>query len=646
MPLEAPRWLLTITVIDEPPPGYPVILWFLATPASITQGGAAVLTWDVLDATSLTIDNGVGDVTALASVDVTPSATTTYTLSATNATGTTTLPVTVTVAASPPTGLTYSQNPAVYTVGVPVSPNLPSSGGGAITGYAVTPDLPSGLSLDPVTGVVGGTPLAVTPQATYTVTGSNPAGSTTVGLVLTVSDAALAIVTQPANQSALPGSTATFSVVATGVQPLTYDWWRVGLPGPVQSGALASYTTPVLQPADDGAAFYVVVTDATGSVTSSGAVLTLRGFYRIPATMNVQRYGHTATLLADGRVLIVGGNNGGASVSSAEIYDPATKTFTPATNNMVVSRQGHAAIPLPGGRVLIVGGCVAGALACSSFPRSIELFDPATNAFVVPRPTAGIATARAYFSASPLLDGRVLLAGGYVNGTTITASAEIFDPATESFAPTGSMATPRAYPATSRLPDGSTLVAGGQAVVQNVLVTLASAERFVLAEAAAPSLGTFQPTGSLASGRTNGAVGGLDDGSILIAGGSGSGISGSNPAPVALASVERFAGSAFASTGALNVARNWPTSTRLPLTGEVLVTGGTSSTSYLSSAEIYDPVSGVFTPAPSMASARAQHTATPLLDGTVLVAGGRDRAVGSPGFPLDSAEIWAPYPGP
>ena len=77
-------------------------------------------------------------------------------------------------------------NPAVYTVGVAITANTPSSSGGAVTSYSVSPPLPAGLSLNTSTGVVSGTPTAVSSTATYTVTAGNTAGTTTVGLSITV----------------------------------------------------------------------------------------------------------------------------------------------------------------------------------------------------------------------------------------------------------------------------------------------------------------------------------------------------------------------------------------------------------------------------------------------------------------------------
>ena len=130
-------------------------------------------------------------------VSGTPTAVTsaaTYTVTAGNLAGTTTvgLVITVNAAVVAPSGLAYSVNPAVYTVGVAITANTPSSSGGAVTSYSVSPPLPAGLSLNTSTGVVSGTPTAVTSAATYTVTAGNLAGTTTVGLVITVNAAVVA----------------------------------------------------------------------------------------------------------------------------------------------------------------------------------------------------------------------------------------------------------------------------------------------------------------------------------------------------------------------------------------------------------------------------------------------------------------------
>ncbi len=85
-----------------------------------------------------------------------------------------------------PAGLTYSENPASYPVNSAITPNTPSSTGGAIDSYSVDIPLPTGLSLDPDTGIISGTPTAITASATYTITGTNNSGSTTCEVVIEI----------------------------------------------------------------------------------------------------------------------------------------------------------------------------------------------------------------------------------------------------------------------------------------------------------------------------------------------------------------------------------------------------------------------------------------------------------------------------
>jgi len=165
----------------------PTVSTFTVSAATITSGSSTTLSWTVSNASSVSIDHGVGTVTG-SSVSVSPTATTIYTLTATNSAGSTSATITVTVNAAlvAPSGLAYSTNPAVYTVGVAITPNTPSSSGGAISSYSVSPTLPAGLSLNTATGIISGTPTAASVSAAYTVTASNSAGSTTATVSIVV----------------------------------------------------------------------------------------------------------------------------------------------------------------------------------------------------------------------------------------------------------------------------------------------------------------------------------------------------------------------------------------------------------------------------------------------------------------------------
>ena len=115
------------------------------------------------------------------------------------------------------------------------------------------------------------------------------------------------------------------------------------------------------------------------------------------------RYAHTATLLPNGKVLVAGGYNGGAVLSSAELYDPASGTWS-ATGSLTTARYGHTATLLPNGKVLVAGG-YDGVNVLSS----AELYDPASGTWSA---TGSLTTARYGHTATLLPNGKVLVAGG------------------------------------------------------------------------------------------------------------------------------------------------------------------------------------------------------------------------------------------
>src|SRR5690348_8969679 len=91
-----------------------------------------------------------------------------------------------------------------------------------------------------------------------------------------------------------------------------------------------------------------------GSLLVQRAPLATPG-WRATGTLAKGRVGHTATPLANGKVLISGGYDGANSVSTSELYDPSTGTFS-STGALVPSRRYHSATLLPNGKVLIASG--------------------------------------------------------------------------------------------------------------------------------------------------------------------------------------------------------------------------------------------------------------------------------------------------
>jgi len=211
-------------------------------------------------------------------------------------------------------------------------------------------------------------------------------------------------------------------------------------------------------------------------------------------SMSVGRYGHTATLLNNGTVLVTGGDNGLGALPTADLFDPTSETFTPTTGNMSVARVGHTATLLSDGRVLITGGG----------GNTAELFDPASETFT---PTTGsMETARSYHTATLLDDGKVLVTGGVDSNNQALASAELFDPTTDTFTPTtGTMETVRSEHTATLLSDGTVLVAGGSGGTT--------------AELYDPTSGTFAGTGSMQTARAGHTATLLRDGTVLVTGG-------------------------------------------------------------------------------------------------------------------------------
>jgi hypothetical protein len=335
---------------------------------------------------------------------------------------------------------------------------------------------------------------------------------------------------------------------------------------------------------------------ATGKFGPTGSMVQAQG-------------GATATRLKDGRVLFAGGiefsDNGGqlasTTLATAQMYDPTTGQFSPA-GSMNEGRQGQTATRLDDGDVLIAGGSnTSGPLATA------ELYDPRTGTF---RATGDMTTARVQATATLLSDGRVLILGGM--NDTVLSSAELYDPSTGRFSPTGSMDTYRGYCTVTPLPDGRVLLAGG-----GLPGSLATAELYD------PTSGTWTPTGSMATGRSGQSATLLLDGKVLIAGGTLS-------ANVGYRGPSRQA--TLLADGPAFVADRYDGSVSSLGPG---VLGMTAPSILLTSAELYDPGTGKFSPTGSLGTARALATATLLLDGRVLIAGG-DSTTGR------SAELYQP----
>lgn len=173
------------------------------------------------------------------------------------------------------------------------------------------------------------------------------------------------------------------------------------------------------------------------------------------------RYYHSTTVLADGKVLVAGGESGFGTglgdYATAFVYDPDTEQWTPV-GNMTTERTVHTATLLPGGDVLVVGG------GRGAVGRSAERFNPASGTWT---PVGNLTAARRWHRAVLLpASGKVLVAGSYSPndfppGERNTASCELFDPATNTWSPAANMTQRRSDFTLTLLADGRVLAAGG-----------------------------------------------------------------------------------------------------------------------------------------------------------------------------------------
>jgi N-acetylneuraminic acid mutarotase len=204
------------------------------------------------------------------------------------------------------------------------------------------------------------------------------------------------------------------------------------------------------------------------------------------APMGFDRLGQTATLLADGRVLVAGGQDGATTFRSTEIYNPTEDRWISAAP-MGVGRWGHAGALLPNGDVFVVGGTGAEPNS-QSIALSAEIYDPGTNLWVT---VANMAEVHFEPTATRLRDGRVL-----VVGATIQSRPELFDLAGNLWSSTGSSMDRRRHTATL-LADGKVLIAGGHGSLDDAVLYDSSAVGPVPRQPLDPRVGAAVLAGAL-----------------------------------------------------------------------------------------------------------------------------------------------------
>ena len=509
-PATAGSVTITATSVDDPTKtatttvtvvAVPEITSFTAAKTTITNGTGTSLSYAFTGGTG-SIDQTIGAVTTGGTTNVAPTVDTTYTLTVTNAAGETdTATVTITVVA--PAHITaFTASATTVTPGTTVTLHpefengvgtLNQSLGTAtnnvdVTSAALTATTTFTLT---VTNAAGD---AVTQNVTvYVVAGT----FTGAGSMSTARSAPTA--TLLADDSVLivggtsGGSLATAEIYSAGTYTLTTGSMAVG------RYSHAATRLP------DGK---VLITGGFNSAAAPGSqVLATAEIYNpvdgsftsTTGTMNAARMDHTATLLPNGLVLIAGGTDND-SIKGAELFDPSTGLFTALTGTNAWpaprTRATHTATLLADGKVLLAGGYNV------SVWGTADIYDPVLNTFTA---VGDMGLIRWGHTATLLSDGKVLIVAGR-NGTEVAgnvlASAELFDPGTNTFsAVVAPMTTAREWHVATLLPNGNVLIAGGDrdefGVPTDADISLQSAEIYD------PVAGTFTATGNMATPRIN-----------------------------------------------------------------------------------------------------------------------------------------------
>ncbi|GAA2399815.1 hypothetical protein GCM10010191_03730 [Actinomadura vinacea] len=290
---------------------------------------------------------------------------------------------------------------------------------------------------------------------------------------------------------------------------------------------------------------------------------------------------HTVTLLENGKVLVTGGITGtatfpAAGLASAELFNPMGSTWT-AVGSLGTGRWGHSAVLLPNKKVLVAGGCTTRDGQSVKALRSAELYDPGTGAWSEAPP---MTDARCGHSALVLSNGKVLVAGGSAPVARDTNAAlafcEVYDPGTGTagaWTPTGSLLVARAGHQTTLLSDGTVLASGGSAPGGPGDGTFDPFSR-ATAELYNATSGGWSAVANMPAGRALHRAVALGSGKVLVAGGTDSPHDG-----VGYASALIFdtATRGWSPAGGLAVGR-WGFAAVALTDGKVLVTGGITRT--------------------------------------------------------------------
>ena len=433
----------------------------------------------------------------------------------------------------------------------------------------------------------------------------------------------ISVAISPTTATTLVGTSVRFSATVSGttIPGVSYSVVEGGTSG--QVGADGMYTAPAA-----AGTFRVRAISAADPSRFADATVTVKDYSRTMRDIERPRDAydyHTATLLTNGSVLVIGGYGfeGTHRVSERYLTDPSS--WQPA-GSLNLARMAHAAVRLPNGNVLVMGGYDPTAPGTAFDPafKSTEIYDVVMSQFAM---GPDMTVPRRNHLATTLKDGRIFISGGIqLRGTGFSSSpaTEIYDPASGTFAAAPRMMSGRWLHSATVLSDGRVLLVGGQPT--NCTGTGGcDPQSLSTAEIYNPATGTLTQTGSLRISRYAHSAALLPDGRVLIVGGESTEmLSGTDQ--VATMEIYDPSTGLFSDFGQLADGRGFNALVVLN-NGKLLVIGGKKESGAVSfTTEIVDPILRTSVPGPDMSQPRVHPTATRLLTGEVLVVGGNNSA--------------------
>ena len=646
------------------------IAHFISGATSITQGETTYL-WASFVGASATVDHGVGSISNATSIDISPSQTTTYTLTVTNGAGHTST-ATRTITVNPPTPSTTV--PQSTTTTSTIAPTTTTTTVPATTTTTTTTTLPPSnqvsISTQPssvsvllgsshtfsVTASGSGTlsyqwvldgvyiqdantnSFVASEAGTYEVIVSstlngNRVSVTSNAVQLTIN--AGTITSHPTDLIVTSGQTKFLNVGFTSIGGMTasYQWLRDGaeISGATNQsyavGTAGTYKVRITT-ARNGASMVQHSNTATVTVVQAATISSFSPssatIYQGTSTTFTPVFSGGTGVIEPGGISVTSGqtisvspsatttysltvtNQAGTTTGFTSVVTVTTGTVTHSANNTTVSRRiGSASVTLANGKVVVFGK--------GDYDSNVtDLYDPVANLFTQ---VGNMNQSRGYVPGVLLNNGKVFVAGGlWHTGTqwSARATAELFDPVTNTWSYTGTMSTSRRSHFIVKLADGRVLIGGGLSAGSSALTS---------AEIYDPATETFTLTSTIPDGRYGTVASLLPNGNVIVFGGYG------NNTTLKSALIYDVTSNSWSYLSSeMNSARSDAISVTLT-DGRILVAGGLIGSTGVSTIEIFDPTTNTFQTAvglPSFWHGRGGMTAHLLQNGKVAFFGGSD----------------------